>query len=339
MHRLVSGACFAALLLLAAQPALAASDARMQILVTPDETLGITLQSLQTNIAQAADMALPRLWARIVPQQAQKDIPKKVKAIRFLQRAVPGDNGIMIVFQPRRVFGWLKTNNIPYIEQAPAWNLSITLHNAAGRGMPVSANLLRSHAGSIATDLGYILDSSAPVLVLDWRWLDSSRVSLSVRGGSRLGEYTETRRIPSGDPAQELQPWLDDVLRKARDAYVKSAAPVAPVPAIAQQASAQSPATALTGIKVAAPSAQNYLLLDVQRHASLPEQILFEQDLRQDPRILDLSLRQVTRGGQQYRLHLKGSDDMWLRNWLSRRGLTLTPTIEGWVARQQTPAR
>ncbi|PIP03160.1 MAG: hypothetical protein COX55_01385, partial [Zetaproteobacteria bacterium CG23_combo_of_CG06-09_8_20_14_all_54_7] len=83
MRRLLPHLWFTALLLLLAQPALAASDARMQVLVAPDAERGITLDTLRSNIAQAADMALPRLWARIVPQQAQRDIPGNIKGIRF----------------------------------------------------------------------------------------------------------------------------------------------------------------------------------------------------------------------------------------------------------------
>ena len=333
MYRLISGACFAALLLLV-QPALAATDARMQILVAPDEAQGITLDFLRSNIAQAADMALPRLWARIVPKQAQRDIPT-VKGLRFLQRATPGDAGIMIIFQPRRVFSWLKDHHIPYIAEAPAWNVTINLQNAAGRSMPESAARLHDMVQGESAQLGYVVNSAAPALVLDWRWLDSSQVSLSVRGGTRLGEYAETRVLASGDPVLQLRPWLEEVLLKARDAYVEQTETAAPAVTLPQQ-------HVETGGEVVAsarpPVAEGYLLLKVERHASLPEQILFEQDLRQNPRILDLSLRQVNRDGQQYRLHLKGADDLWLRDWFAHRGMTLTPTIEGWVAREM-PAR
>ncbi|PIW44100.1 MAG: hypothetical protein COW18_13920 [Zetaproteobacteria bacterium CG12_big_fil_rev_8_21_14_0_65_54_13] len=333
MRRLLPHLWFTALLLLLAQPALAASDARMQVLVAPDAERGITLDTLRSNIAQAADMALPRLWARIVPQQAQRDIPGNIKGIRFLQRATPGDDGVTIVFQSRRVFAWLKANNIPYIAEAPAWHLTIDLQNAAGRSMPESAARLRRHAENLAEYIGYSEDSTAPALVLAWRWLDSRQVSLSVRGGTRLGEFAQTRIVASGDPAQQLQPWLDELLLKARDAYVASAEPILPVVTGPQVAPADQPLEAVSA------SADGYLLLKVQRQAPLSEQILFEQDLLQDPRILDLSLRQVNRDGQQYRLHLKGSDDLWLRDWFSRRGMVLTPTIEGWVASQEMPAR
>ncbi len=75
------------------------------------------------------------------------------------------------------------------------------------------------------------------------------------------------------------------------------------------------------------------VLLTIQGQASLPEQVLFEDDLERDPRVASLSLRQVNRQGRQYRLSLKGSDDQWLFEWIKRRGMTLTESAEGWVVR------
>jgi len=73
--------------------------------------------------------------------------------------------------------------------------------------------------------------------------------------------------------------------------------------------------------------------LTIQRRASLPEQVLFEDDLRHDPRVVSLSLRQVNSQSRQYRLRLKGSDDQWLFEWVKRRGMMLTESAEGWVVR------
>jgi len=74
-------------------------------------------------------------------------------------------------------------------------------------------------------------------------------------------------------------------------------------------------------------------LLTIQRQASLPEQVLFEDDLGRDPHVVTLLLRQVNGQGRQYRLSLKGSDDQWLFEWIKRRGMTLTASVEGWVVR------
>jgi len=304
----------------------AGSDTRLSIEVTPNEQQKTTVQKLHNNVRGAADLALPQLWHRIIPRHAHKQIPKKVKAVRFLQRATPTPEGVTVTFHGKRVFAWLKKNNIPYIEQQPTWNLELQLVNRKGKSMRQSAAMLKQYASQTSKVWGYSLQSSAPSLVLNWQWLDNRQVLLTVRGTSALGEYTDMRKLSSGDPVAQLKPWLSEVLLKARDGQVLPAADktVSPV--------------ALTSItqnqlQIAPVSNDLYLILNIERQASLPEQILFEEELKSDPRILDLSLRAVNRENQQYRLHLKGGDDQWLVRWFSRRGLTLTATIEGWVAR------
>ncbi|TLS68688.1 hypothetical protein FEF65_03040 [Mariprofundus erugo] len=334
MARYLFTACVMALCL-AVETAWAAPDSRMQVLVEPDEAQGSTLASLQTNITGAAELALPRLIQRIVPVHSRRNVPGNVKAITLVQRAIPGESGVTVDFQPRRVFAWLKANNIPVITEQPAWHLSVELQSAAGRTMTESAALLEQHAREVAAEDGFVLDDSASGLIVAWHWLDGRTVSLSVRGNTPLGEYAETRTLGSGDPVAQLTPWLDEVLLRARDSYVEPAA----VP-VADDASSQEPAAiAGAALPVVPPVQDGYLLLKVQRQASLPEQILFEDELRHDRRILDLSLRQVNQDGQQYRLHLKGADDQWLGEWFRRRGMSLTPTIEGWVAQQELPTR
>lgn len=334
MIRYLLTGCMIALCL-AGKPAWAAQDSRMQVLVVPDQAQGSTLAALQTNISGAAEQALPRLVQRIVPVQSRRDVPRGVKAITLVQRAIPGDSGVTIDFQPRRVFAWLKANNVPVIAEQPSWHLSIDLQSAVGRSMTESAALLEQHAGEIAVEDGFGLDDSAPALIIAWRWLDERTVNLSVRGNTPLGEYAETRRLASGDPVVQLMPWLDEVLLRARDSYVEATVASGTVAASAQEL----PAIAGAPLPVVPPVQDGYLLLKVQRQASLPEQILFEEELRHDRRILDLSLRQVNQDGQQYRLHLKGADDQWLGEWFRRRGMFLTPTIEGWVAQLELPTR
>ncbi|ATX80583.1 hypothetical protein Ga0123461_2178 [Mariprofundus aestuarium] len=309
------------LLLLLPQLALAADDPRMQVDVFADSNDNITTEYLHANIRKAADMALPQLWRRVVLQSAQRQIPKDVKAVQFLQRVSPTANGVSVEFNQRRVIAFLKKHNIPHLADLPAWNLSLQISNAAGRSMPESAAMLKRRAGSEGQTWGYAIDGAHESLVLHWRWLDSRKITLSVRGTSRLGEYSETRTVGSGDPFRQLNPWLSEVLLKARGAYASNAIASKPAP--------ETPIVTATGMT----AQKEPVILSIERHASLPEQVLFEEELRRDPRVVDLSLRQVNRDGQQYRLLLKGSDEQWLTQWFKRRGLTLTPTVEGWVAR------
>ncbi|MDX8407079.1 MAG: hypothetical protein R8L58_01710 [Mariprofundaceae bacterium] len=355
-------ALFIGLSVVPALHATTVGDARMLVEVTanPDEQ-GQSLKELHANVRYAAELALAQLWDRIVPQQARADVPAGMRAIRFMQRAQPTADGVRISFHARRVMDYLETHNIPLIPEQPAWNLDIRMRNAAGRNMAQSAALISEFAAQQAPLWGYALSRMGDSLIVQWRWLDSRQVSLSLRGTSRLGEFQETRMLAPGDPLPQLQQWLLETLLKARDAYATGIAPEVATPDV--PATPSPPVFDIYGNPLVstdiytAPFADVYgdpyantapaapliadhgILIRVERQASLPEQVLFEQDLRQDPRILDLSLRRVNRDARQYRLHLKGADDLWLRDWFSRRGLHLAPTIEGWVARPEMPAR
>ncbi|MBN4076932.1 hypothetical protein JYT48_01525 [Mariprofundus ferrooxydans] len=337
------------LCLLAAQPAVAA-DTRMQVNVVA-ATEHVEVRWLHANVRKAANLALPQLWARIIPKSSQRLIPKRVKAIRFLEKASPTKTGVRISFNAKRVMLYLKKNNLPYIAQPPALNIVIQLYNQAGRPMRQSANALLGDAARMAVPLGYRLDDQGASLVLLWRWLDNKQVSLSLRGNSKLNEFSETRRLSGVDPLKQLKPWLHDVLLQARDAYAE-AEPTQTKPLIsksiatgsisAQMAPQVAPQLASPALQTGGPALMTQpaltkpaveLKLSVQRPASLADQVLFEQALQHDPRILNLSLLQADQEGQQYRLQLKGSDDQWLTLWFARRGMALTPTIEGWVAR------
>ena len=309
-----------------------AADARMQVDVLA-ETQHVEVQWLHANVRKAAALALPQLWARIVPQDAQALIPKRIKALRFLQKATPTNAGIRITFHQKRVLNYLKNNNLPYIAQQPVLNVVLQLYNEDGRPMRETANALLDFAISDAPVHGYRVDEQGAALVLLWRWLDYKQVSLSLRGHSKLAEFTETRYLNAGDPLAQIQPWMAQVLLQARDAYAEGGASASVdgrETGTLQTASEQN----IPIVKLAPmPKAEVALRLMVHRTASLLDQVLFEDELMQDPRILDLSLRQVNKESQQYSLQLKGSDDQWLTQWFARRGMTLTPTIEGWVAR------
>jgi len=312
--------------LLCFQSAALAADARMVVDLLA-ETQKVELDVLHANVNKAAALALPKLWARIIPVSAQSTLPKHVKAIGFLQKAVPTEDGVVVTFQHQRVMAFLQKHTIPFIPTQPVLNIVLQIYSVSGRPMRHSANDLLDIAVSNATEHGYSVDDQGESLVLLWRWLDARQVSLTVRGNSKAGEYSETRNIGSGDPVQQLQPWMMQVLLKARDAYAESI----PAPSAMQFNTRLDPLLGLSSQPIAKPEIE--LRLSVQRPAGLADQVSFEQELELDPRILSLSLRQVTKDGQQYRLKLKGSDDVWLTEWFARRGMTLTPTLEGWVAR------
>lgn len=337
LFKLLSGLLL--ILILSTAQTLAATDARMQVEVLASDEEGSRLNELHANIQHAAQLALPILWNRIIPLEARDSIPEKINALLFMQRAAPTENGVSISFHDRRVLNYLKSNGLPYIEQEPVWSLSIQLRNASGNAMPQSASSMQAYAEKSALDWGYTLDESGDSLILQWRWLDRRQVNLTVRGTSRLGEFSETRRLADGDPFPQLEEWLTEILLEARDAHAQPLEEI--VPALIPDdipefivGFPQQEAPPAEFAEQPLPAAQDsYVLLSIERQASLPEQVLFEDDLKRDPRIINLSLQQVNRNMQQYRLHLKDSDDQWLVEWFGQRGMELSQTQEGWVAR------
>jgi len=313
-------------------------DHRMQVEIQANpEEQGQSLNELHTNIRYAAELALSHLWDRIIPRHARSMVPANTRAIRFMQRAQPTATGISISFDPRRVLDFLQTSNIPMIPEQPVWNLDIRMRNAAGQNMAQSASLLQDFARQQAAEQGFGLNPLASSIIVQWRWLDTRQVTLSVRGNSRLAEFQETRMLSPGDPLPQLQQWLLETLLKARDAYA-SGEPQPQTPVVATTPVVDiygNPLINADPYAVASiPVPDDGILISIERQASLPEQVLFEDDLRRDPRVVSLLPRELNQNMQQYRVKLKEpSDTQWLSQWFAQHGLSLTQTPVGWLAR------
>ena len=159
VHRLFHCGVLALLLLPAF--AYAAPDARMQVDVAA-EAEGVDVNWLHANIRKAADMALPQLWGRIIPQHAIKQIPAGVKAVRFLQKAVPTAQGVRILFNEKRVLRYLQQHNIPYYaEQSAAQTVDGAQMSSASASAPIAAPGGQPPAG---TSDGLLPSAHAPLL-------------------------------------------------------------------------------------------------------------------------------------------------------------------------------
>lgn len=72
--------------------------------------------------------------------------------------------------------------------------------------------------------------------------------------------------------------------------------------------------------------------LTVDRPTTLAEQVLLEGDLASDERVASLIPFQLNGNTCKYHLKLKSADDSWIPLWFARRGLTVMPLPEGWIA-------
>lgn len=326
--------CGLAMLVLLGGAQMAGGDMRLQVEVVPDEENG-SVQALRTDVKKAVELALPVLWDRLIPVHARHDMPEDAQGLGLLLRASPTADGMNITFNRSRVWQYLKKRNVPFIDAPPAFNVIVHMYNLAGIAMPQSAALLAGYAREEAARWGYEVREDAPALVLNWRWQDQQQVSLSVRGNSRLPEFAETRMLEAGDPLPQMQAWLLEVMLKARDAYASDAM-IADSAAVATAGGAPDAGGAgvatgtLPGVSV--PMSGLERMLTINRHATLPEQVLFEDALRRHPRVAALVPYLLSNNVQQYRLVLKSADDRWLIEWFARNGMQLSPRPDGWLA-------
>jgi len=272
----------------------------------------------QLSLQEAVQQALPILWDRIVMRSARQSVPADVRGTSLLMRAIPDASGVQVEFHPDRTFEYLKQNNIEYIEQQPKLRLMIRLWNQNGVEMVQSAQLLRQEAEDAAQQWGIGLEEDAPALVLNWRWLDATTVSLMARGNTALPEAGETRDFRVGDPLEQLRSWMVETLVAARDADAAARQTVA------AEATPAGKVRTADGIKA---------ILIVERPATLAEQVILEEALEKHPAVKAVVPKFLSHDSRQYLLYLKGSNDEWVAAWFRKRGMQVAPTPQGWLVR------
>jgi len=285
-------------------------DSRLRISIPHEDT-----QGTQPDMGQTMRQALPMLWDRLVPRQSRMQADSIAPDYRLVARIVPGKEQTTVEFNGKAVFQTLKEQHIASIILTPRFHLVIQMHNSAGFAMPETQLQLMNEAQRIASGWGIELAADAPGLVAAWQWLDDRNLMLSVRGNTRLQEFSETRSIADADPLPALREWLKDVLLKARDAYAFDA---------------NEPLDTTTATIV---ESEERVQLTVDRPSRLLEQVALEEALKNDPRIRGILPVSLSKTRQRYLLKLEGTDDSWLPDWFARRGYRLAALPEGgWLA-------
>jgi hypothetical protein len=287
------------------------SDSRLTVILTVDGN-----QQGAPDVDQLLKTALPVLWNRVVPVVELRRANALGNGNRLVARIIPGPQTTLVQFNSERVFAALREAHIPAIITPPGFHLMINMNNAAGQDMQQTSQLLMAEAARVAPMDGIELSDQGDGLVLTWNWLDAQRVQLSVRGQSRLGEFSEIRTITGADPLPALQSWLDNILLRARDAY-----------AYAAQASANAQ-VGPAGTPTQASEAFDITLV-VQRAGSLLAQVALEDSLANDPRVKSLVPLTLSPNMQRYSLQLEGSDTSWMGEWFSRRGYRMDRQADG----------
>ncbi len=300
----------ALVLCLCASPSWAhAADARLSVAVASED-----LNGAQTDAGKAMQLALPLLWDRIVPQSSRSEADLISPQFRLVSRIIPGKQLTIVEFNRKTVFQALRQRHIPAIVTAPRFHLLIRIRNSAGQPMQETQALLSDEAMRIAPQWGIELADNGPGLVMDWQWLDNQRLMLSVRGNTRLREFTQGRDLPDADPLPALEAWMKGLLLKARDAYAF-----------------QTDMSVSEGASGTVPGVEVRLTID--RPGGLMEQVAMEEALKNDPRIRNILPLALSRTRQTYLLQLEDVNDGWMREWFRRRGFNLSALPGGgWIA-------
>ncbi|GMQ99922.1 MAG: hypothetical protein BMS9Abin18_0751 [Zetaproteobacteria bacterium] len=290
------------------------NDARLRIAIPHEDMQAARPDTRLTDTKLALRLALPQLWDRIVPREMRPQADSITSNYGLVARIIPAGEKTVVEFNGKAVFRTLKDHHIPAIVLAPRFHLVLKMRNSARLEMSQTQILLMQEAKDLAANWGIELADNAPSVVIVWQWLDNQQVMLSLRGNSRLQEFSETRTITDADPLPVLSDWLKTTLLKARDAYAFDAG---------------SP----ENINTANAIFDQQITLTIDRTTSLMAQVALEDALNNDPRVhlvLPVSLG-ATR--QRYLLLLEGTDSRWLPEWFERRGYRLVALPEGgWLA-------
>jgi len=295
--------------ILLAIPAHAQNDPRMSI------DVGKGRQGEMPSVKDAVQQALPLLWDRVLPVKARSSVSDNINATSFLQRVVPSADSVQVIFNEERVWNYLDQQQIVYLKDAPHLNLQIQMYNQNDVAMSQTVSALQRYAEGVAAARGIVLDPAAVQVSATWRWMDASQIVLMVRIGNDAEPVSDTRQLSGGDPLVLLQKWLEELMLGLRDSsFAGGNEPVI------EQANPQAP----VGYNV---------LLTIESPASLPEQIVLEEALRQSSRVRSLTPVYLSASSRQYRLVLKEGDSGWIEGWFRKRGMQARPSTEGWIVR------
>ncbi len=305
---------------LLAQP----NDARLRIAITAENMQNARADTRQagtrstgirlSNTKLALRLALPRLWDRIIPEDMRSQADAIAPSYGLVARIIPGEKQTTVEFDGKRVFRTLEKDHIPAIVTEPHFHLVLHVRNSAGLEMDQTDTLLMGVAEDFSPRWGIALADNTPGIIATWQWLDNEQVMLSLRGNSRLQEFSETRVITDADPLPQLSAWLREVLLKARDAYASDVKNV-------------------ESSHHASPEVEQQFILTIDRKTPLIAQVALEDALGDDSRVHRMLPLSLSSTRQRYLLVLKGIDNSWLTEWFKRRGYLLTALPEGgWIA-------
>ncbi len=278
-------------------------DARFQIHLQQEENMA------SLDVKDAMTLALPILWKRVVPTVDLEKASALEGRRSLVLQFKPVKHGVYLVFNPVQVKAYLRAYGIAMIPVRPNWNLSIFVLGFPGADKNTALDLMNYSYG-IADDLGFELGPRGKKLQLIFApaidEYGQALVHVDVQGAFPANILSTTNQVVDGYLSYQLQAWLDSILREVRDAY------------------------SLGTLQFKEESSE--ILITIESEASLASQVMLEQALQHQPKVVSLVPVLLQKARRQYRLTLRDGDDTWIASWFAAYGLTATKEMDDSLA-------
>jgi len=280
----------------------------LQLFAAADERFLVSLQdesASELTIRQATKLALPVLWARVVPFAALEKSKSWPVATSLVLRFKPTSYGADVEFNPNQVRKFLHKRGVKMIQQQPYWNLSVHVLGFAEQGNMLAKDLLNS-AYEMADTYGFALGANGRKLMLTFSPVadvyGELQLHVDVQGDFSANMLEETNVPMQAYTEYQLQSFLKQVLLNIRDAYQDD-------------------------MKFDAVS--NVVLLRIEAEHELASQVMLEQALLKLAVVESIVPTLLQKQRREYRLVLRDGDDSWVPSWFAAYGMKATKQPEG----------
>jgi len=280
----------------------------LQLFAAADERFLVSLQdegASELTIRQATKLALPVLWARVVPFEALEKSKSWPVATSLVLRFKTTSFGANVEFNPNQVRKFLRKRGVKMIQQQPYWNLGVYVVGFAEQGNMLAKDLLNT-AYEMADTYGFALGANGRKLMLTFSPVADVYGELQLHvdvQGDFSASLLEEKNVPMQAYTEyQLQSFLKQVLLNIRDAYQDD---------------------------MKFDSVSNVVLLRIEAEHALASQVMLEQALLKLAVVESVVPTLLQKQRREYRLILRDGDDSWLPSWFAAYGMKVTKQPEG----------
>jgi len=282
-------------------------DTRFQVDLNFEDT------GVAPSIPDQVQQALPQLWQRIVPQSEQATW-HNLQAMLLLKSIHPHGLSSTIIFNKQRVWQELKARKIPYIHSLPRFYITLDILDTLGRHNTPMEVELNTYINQISQQWGIQRNKSGTLLALHVQWLNDRQFYISVLQQGHDSQGDQQHSVQDNHAIQALQTsLLNTLLRVRNQSLVQTTIQQAQIPE-------EQAVETLS------------FVLHIQGQTSLSHQILLENALQSDSRVISITPTHIEGKNQSYQVVVNQAPELWLESWFFQRGMTATLGLEGWLA-------